>query len=110
MAGDDDRDRVPPVGGTDGTRLADVTAATGLLAVADRLAERDRAQRPPPLELEGRPDGIEGDVEADTFTGEVLVQLRRRGGEVSGRIRSVDRVDGRGPVVAIGAEPLDVAN
>src|SRR5688572_23808525 len=75
VARDDDRQRVAPVGGAHGAGEVAVAEATGLLAIAHRLPIGDRAQRLPGGELERRPLRGEGNVELETITGEVLVEL-----------------------------------
>ena len=71
----DDRDRVASVRRSDRTSFAAVTEARRLLAVADRLAVRDRSQRGPRSLLEVGADRIERDIERGPFAVEVLGEL-----------------------------------
>ena len=64
-----------PLAAPDGTGLAGVAEAPGLLAVTDRLAVGDRAQRLPGGELELRAVGGQRHVERLPVAGEVLVEL-----------------------------------
>ena len=79
MARQDHRDRVAAVGGTDRPCLAGVAEAAGLLAVADRGAERDRRQPLPRRALERRAARVERHVERRPVAGEVLLELTAGG-------------------------------
>lgn len=86
MAGNDDRNRVPAVGGTDGAGLARVAEPPGLLAIADRRRERDPAEHAPRGTLERRAVRIERKIERPPLAGEVFTQLLGRGCEDRGRL------------------------
>ena len=75
MAGHDDRQRVAPVGGPDGTCGPGLPHGRGLLPVAHRLAERDPAQGLPDAQLEFGSRWVEIEVEVPAAPGEVLRQL-----------------------------------
>src|SRR6185436_5771876 len=65
MAGDRDRHRIRGAGRGHRARGAGLSDAPRDLRVADRLAGRDRAQRLPHAELEGRAADVERQVEAE---------------------------------------------
>ena len=90
VARHDDRQWVAPVRRADRPGLAVVAEAAGLLAVADRLAVRDRRQPPPRLQLERRAERSQRQVERLTVAVEVLAELRGR--RRRGRARSGHRV------------------
>ena len=75
MAGHDDAQRVLAVGRADGASLVGIAELTSLLAVADRLAVRDRAQHHPCRLLERRAERIEWKIELAPSAGEVLLEL-----------------------------------
>src|SRR4051794_11674503 len=81
VAGDDDGDRVAAIGGADRARGPGALDALGELAVADRLAVGDRAQRLPDLLLERRAGERQVDVEVAPVAGEVLGELGADPGE-----------------------------
>src|SRR5207244_5855194 len=83
MTGDDDRDRVLPVGGADGPGGPDVAQATRQLAVAHRRAVRDGAERAPHAPLEQGAGGFQGKIERGARAGEVLRQLLASASEKS---------------------------
>src|SRR4051794_10780632 len=76
MAGDHDRQRVAAVGGADGAAGGGPADRAGELAVARRLAVRDREQSRPHGALERRPARRERQVEARPLPGEVFGELR----------------------------------
>jgi len=84
MAGDDDRNRIAPVGRADRAGLAGVAEAPGLLAVADRLSVRDLPEHPPHSLLERRAAWIEGEIERRSHAGEIFSELVGRDAEDRG--------------------------
>src|SRR3954451_5800596 len=81
VAGHDDRDRVAAVGGADRPRPVRAPDLPGDLAVAARLAVRDRGQRLPHAAQERRAVQREGEGELVALAREVLVELGAGRGE-----------------------------
>jgi hypothetical protein len=80
MARQDDRKRVAAVGCADRSgRLAAETESPCLLAVADRLAVRDRCKSPPALSIKLGSEQLEREVERHEVACEVRVELTRGG-------------------------------
>jgi 3-methyladenine DNA glycosylase/8-oxoguanine DNA glycosylase len=75
VAGDDDRDGIPAVGGTDGTGGTGRPQLSGDLAVGRGAREGHSGQRRPDLALIGRSLEPDGDVEPGASAREVLDQL-----------------------------------
>src|SRR6266581_6444063 len=85
MAGDDDGDGVPAVGGTHGAGGPQVAQPARQLAVAQRRAVRDGAQGIPHAPLKRRPGGAQGQIERRACAGEILFQLSSSLGEQRAR-------------------------
>ena len=87
VAGDDDRQRVGAVGGADRARRRGLADAARELAIGDRGAERDLAQRCPDAQLEGGAGRAERQRERPAGAGEVLARAARspRRGRASSR-------------------------
>ncbi len=81
MAGDDDADRVAPVGQTDRAGRRRDAEPFGELSVRKGLAVRDGAQRRPDAALEGRAVQDERQVEGGQLTAEVGPELGDGQGE-----------------------------
>ncbi|MCY1457863.1 hypothetical protein D9M71_751910 [compost metagenome] len=77
MAGDDDRDRVGAVGGTDRTHGARAADLPGQVAVAAGGAVGNTLQGLPDFPLKRRTQRRQPDVEYLAFASEVFVQLAR---------------------------------
>src|SRR3989442_4320956 len=96
VAGDDDGDRVLPVGRTYCAGGADVAQATSQLAVAHGGAVRDDEEGAPHAPLKRRAGRVQGKVERRASLGEVLRQLLAGPGEVTARgLSLVVRLDAR---------------
>src|SRR5262249_44143519 len=76
MTGNNDRNRVPPVGKADGARSRRLPDAARQLAVRDRFTEGNLAQLLPHFFLKCRSVRSKRDVEVPQITGEVRRQLR----------------------------------
>ena len=75
MTRDDDRDRVAPIGGTDGADGFVVAGAARQLGVADRSAIRNLSQFRPDALLKGRAVRGQRQVKLRQVSGEVGAQL-----------------------------------
>ncbi len=75
MAGEDDTDRIGPVGGAERTRRGRDAERRRLPAVARGGAERDLGQRPPRRQLEARPLKVQRNIERRARAGEVFIEL-----------------------------------
>ena len=75
VARHDDRDRVAAVGGADRAGAVRPPDLPGDLAIAARLAVRDREQRLPDVLLEVGAAHVELEVELNALAGEVLLEL-----------------------------------
>src|SRR5438094_10039500 len=81
MAGDDDGDRIFPVGGAHGAGEAHVAQAARQVAIAPGGPVRDGAQDIPHAPLKRRAGGVQGDVEGRGGPAEVVGEVLAGSGE-----------------------------
>src|SRR5436309_12822296 len=74
MAGQDDADRIGPVGGAERARRGRDAEGRRLPAIAGGGAERELGQRRPRRQLEPRPVEIERNIECRSRAGEVFIE------------------------------------
>src|SRR5215510_15447652 len=75
VTGDDDGDRVGPVGGADSSGRLGFAEAAGELTVARGNAVRDRAEQLPHVELKSSPAGFQRQIERGPLSSEILLEL-----------------------------------
>ena len=75
VAGDEDADAVRSYGLGNGADTADIAYFTGCLEVGSRFTVGDFLKGFPYRPLEGRADGMQGNVEGCAAAGEILVQF-----------------------------------
>src|SRR5206468_6615181 len=85
MAGDDDGDRIFPVGGAHSAGEAHVAQAARHVAIAPRGPVRDGAEDIPHAPLKRRAGRVQGDVEGRGGPAEVLRELLAGSGEKTTR-------------------------
>src|SRR2546425_1259513 len=108
VAGHDDADRVPRVGGAHGPDGGPVADRVGELGIGASLPVGDGDQQIPDAPLELRAGGRDGEREPGALPGEVLTQLFDDGIEPGPRARP-DRLHAGSPHVTLHVQPAEDA-